>query len=181
MIWTFGWNAYRFFWKKRAWYSVPEEDEKAPLLSARITLHTANDASFKLSKAGETKKEKGSQKNIQELRDKQRFASLDTFRGISVFLMIFVQSGGGGYWFLQLSVWNGLTVADLIAPWFVFIVGVSINMAGNAMESKRMSGSQAFAHIVWRSILLFTLGLFLNNGYYYRNWTVTGHSVQPKE
>ncbi len=33
--------------------------------------------------------------------------------------MIFVNYGGGGYWFFQHSFWNGLTVADLVFPWSV--------------------------------------------------------------
>jgi len=31
--------------------------------------------------------------------------------------MIFVNYGGGGYWFFDHSKWNGLTVADLVFPW----------------------------------------------------------------
>ena len=48
--------------------------------------------------------------------------SLDSFRGISIVIMIFVNYGGGGYWFLAHSVWNGLTVADLVFPWFMWIM-----------------------------------------------------------
>jgi len=36
---------------------------------------------------------------------------------ISVSLMIFVNYGGGQYWFFKHSTWNGLTVADLVFPW----------------------------------------------------------------
>lgn len=31
--------------------------------------------------------------------------------------MIFVNYNGGDYWFFNHSVWNGLTVADLVFPW----------------------------------------------------------------
>ena len=54
----------------------------------------------------------------------QRVLSLDTFRGISIFIMIFVNYGGGGYWFFQHSPWDGLTVADLVFPWFIWIMGI---------------------------------------------------------
>jgi len=40
--------------------------------------------------------------------------SLDVFRGLSVAIMIFVNYGGGGYYFFNHSIWNGLTVADLV-------------------------------------------------------------------
>ena len=37
---------------------------------------------------------------------------------ISLTIMCFVNYGGGGYWFLDHSNWNGLTVADLVFPWY---------------------------------------------------------------
>lgn len=39
-----------------------------------------------------------------------------TFR-ISIIIMIFVNYGGGQYWFFRHSRWNGLTFADLVFPW----------------------------------------------------------------
>jgi hypothetical protein len=48
---------------------------------------------------------------------KQRLHSLDTFRGLALTIMMFVNYGGGGYWFFAHSRWNGLTVADLVFPW----------------------------------------------------------------
>ena len=44
----------------------------------------------------------------------ERLQSLDTFRGISLCLMIFVNYGGGGYWFFEHAAWNGLTFAGKI-------------------------------------------------------------------
>jgi hypothetical protein len=41
----------------------------------------------------------------------ERLQSLDTFRGMSLCVMIFVNYGGGGYWFFEHAAWNGLTVA----------------------------------------------------------------------
>ena len=35
------------------------------------------------------------------------------FRGIALAIMIFVNDGGGGYWFFEHATWNGLYVADL--------------------------------------------------------------------
>ena len=40
-----------------------------------------------------------------------RIYSLDTFRGISLFWMIFFNYGSGGYKFLQHADWHGLTPA----------------------------------------------------------------------
>jgi heparan-alpha-glucosaminide N-acetyltransferase len=41
----------------------------------------------------------------------KRLSSLDTFRGFALMLMIFVNYGGGGYWFFEHAAWNGLTLA----------------------------------------------------------------------
>ena len=43
----------------------------------------------------------------------ERLQSLDSFRGFSLCLMIFVNYGGGGYWFFDHAEWNGLTVAGI--------------------------------------------------------------------
>ena len=34
-------------------------------------------------------------------------------------VMIFVNYGGGGYSYFSHSIWNGLTIADTVFPWFV--------------------------------------------------------------
>ena len=74
--------------------------------------------------------------------------------------MIFVNYGGGGYWFFDHSIWNGLTVADLVFPWFIWIMGVSLvfSFRGRRKDSFR----QQLYQVVRRTIILFAVGLFLN-------------------
>ena len=36
---------------------------------------------------------------------------------MSIVIMMFVNDGGGDYWFFEHATWNGLTVADLVFPW----------------------------------------------------------------
>lgn len=60
---------------------------------------------------------------------KPRLRSLDTFRGLTICLMIFVNSGGGHYWWIEHATWNGLHIADLVFPWFLWIMGVCIPMS----------------------------------------------------
>lgn len=67
----------------------------------------------------------------------KRLRSLDTFRGLSVTVMVFVNYGGGSYWFFQHSTWNGLTVADLVFPWFIFMMGVSMALSFKARARAR--------------------------------------------
>ena len=58
---------------------------------------------------------------------KQRLLSLDVLRGLTVAGMILVNNGGGkvSYEPLRHSAWNGLSLADLVFPFFLFMVGVS--------------------------------------------------------
>src|SRR3954447_23445265 len=60
-----------------------------------------------------------------------RLVSLDVFRGLTVAGMILVNNPGGGatYAPLQHAEWDGWTPTDLVFPFFLFIVGVSITFA----------------------------------------------------
>ncbi len=87
----------------------------------------------------------------------QRLLSLDVFRGLTVFLMILVNSQGNQapYALLTHSEWNGCTLADLVFPWFIFIVGFSAVLS---MTQKKIT----WHLIIKRSMVLFSLGLLLN-------------------
>lgn len=88
-----------------------------------------------------------------------RLLSLDVFRGITVAAMILVNNPGDWehvYAPLLHAHWHGCTPTDLIFPFFLFIVGVSISFAMS--KSKKPS----IGKIVKRSAILFGLGLFLN-------------------
>uniref|UniRef100_A0A3Q1G1Y1 Si:dkey-192p21.6 n=1 Tax=Acanthochromis polyacanthus TaxID=80966 RepID=A0A3Q1G1Y1_9TELE len=92
-----------------------------------------------------------------------RLLSLDAFRGFALTVMVFVNYGGGGYWFFQHAPWNGLTVADLVMPWFVFIIGTSVVLAFRSMQRKGLSRLQLLRKITWRTVVLLMLGFcFLN-------------------
>eukprot|EP01111_Echinosteliopsis_oligospora_P017978 TRINITY_DN8006_c0_g1_i1.p1 TRINITY_DN8006_c0_g1~~TRINITY_DN8006_c0_g1_i1.p1 ORF type:complete len:620 (+),score=124.10 TRINITY_DN8006_c0_g1_i1:36-1895(+) len=107
-------------------------------------------------------------------KKKSRVASLDVFRGICITIMIFVNYGGGGYWFFNHSVWNGLTVADLVFPWFIFIMGVAMPLSFNAMFKRGETKVSVLRRVVRRSVILFALGLFINNGHEILTWRIPG-------
>ncbi|KAE8591306.1 hypothetical protein XENTR_v10018392 [Xenopus tropicalis] len=102
----------------------------------------------------------GEQSKVPESR---RLYSLDTFRGFSLTIMVFVNYGGGGYWFFEHAPWNGLTVADLVMPWFVFIIGTSVALAFNAMLKRGLSRCQLLYKLTWRTCILFAIGVFFLN------------------
>uniref|UniRef100_A0A8C5R243 Heparan-alpha-glucosaminide N-acetyltransferase n=1 Tax=Leptobrachium leishanense TaxID=445787 RepID=A0A8C5R243_9ANUR len=93
----------------------------------------------------------------------RRLLSLDTFRGFSLTLMIFVNYGGGEYWFFQHAPWNGLTVADLVMPWFVFIIGTSVALAFHSMSKRGVSYFQLMRKLTWRACVLMAIGVFFLN------------------
>eukprot|EP01125_Pyxidicula_operculata_P018410 TRINITY_DN6539_c0_g1_i1.p1 TRINITY_DN6539_c0_g1~~TRINITY_DN6539_c0_g1_i1.p1 ORF type:complete len:697 (+),score=149.63 TRINITY_DN6539_c0_g1_i1:1577-3667(+) len=94
-------------------------------------------------------------------KPKPRLKSLDAFRGLAITIMIFVNYGGGGYWFFDHSKWNGLTFADLVFPWFIWIMGTSMAFALKGIENPKENKMAILWKIVRRSIILFALGEFL--------------------
>ncbi|XP_067092599.1 heparan-alpha-glucosaminide N-acetyltransferase [Osmerus mordax] len=97
-------------------------------------------------------------------RPKQkRLRSLDTFRGFSLTAMVFVNYGGGGYWFFEHAPWNGLTVGDILMPWFVFIIGTSVVLAFSSMQRKGVTCVQLLRKLTWRTVVLMMIGFcFIN-------------------
>nr|XP_055025730.1 heparan-alpha-glucosaminide N-acetyltransferase isoform X2 [Misgurnus anguillicaudatus] len=92
-----------------------------------------------------------------------RLKSLDTFRGFSLTVMVFVNYGGGGYWFFDHAPWNGLTVADLVMPWFVFVIGTSVVLSFSSMHRKGVPRLQLIRKLSWRTLVLMLIGFcFIN-------------------
>lgn len=85
---------------------------------------------------------------------KTRLQSLDTFRGIAIMLMIFVNSGGGHYWWIEHATWNGLHVADLVFPWFLFIMGVCIPISLRSQVSRNIPRKTILANVAVVSAII---------------------------
>ncbi|MFC5408849.1 acyltransferase family protein [Larkinella bovis] len=94
-----------------------------------------------------------------------RLISLDTLRGFTIAAMLLVNFPGDGqhvYHPLQHTTWNGLSFTDLIAPFFLFIIGVSIVFAySKRLESGAPKGG-LYRRIIVRSLKIFAVGMFLN-------------------
>ncbi|GGE93732.1 acyltransferase family protein [Hymenobacter cavernae] len=92
-----------------------------------------------------------------------RLVSLDVFRGITVMAMILVNNPGDWghiYAPLEHAKWHGCTPTDLIFPFFLFIVGVSLVYALGAVRQKTENHGRAMARIARRAAVLYGLGLF---------------------
>ncbi|HEY9726682.1 MAG TPA: DUF5009 domain-containing protein [Chroococcales cyanobacterium] len=104
---------------------------------------------------------------------RKRLISLDVFRGIAITGMILVNMAGvaeQAYPSLVHADWNGCTLADLVFPFFLFIVGVAIAFS----FSKYIEGNKPTPAVYWRivrrSLILFALGLLLN-GFWNYDWS----------
>lgn len=82
---------------------------------------------------------------------------------LSIVLMIFVNSGGGGYSWIEHAAWNGLHLADIVFPSFLWIMGVCIPLSIKAQLGRGIGKGRICARIVWRAIKLFAIGLCLNS------------------
>jgi predicted acyltransferase len=89
-----------------------------------------------------------------------RLASLDAFRGLTIVGMLLVNNVALDKATPQQLVhagWNqGVHVADLVFPWFLLIVGLSIPLSQTAQDFKRILG---------RSAVLVFLGCVLDSSY----------------
>lgn len=95
----------------------------------------------------------------------KRLLSLDAFRGFTIAAMILVNNPGSWsnvYSPLLHAEWNGLTPTDLIFPFFLFIVGVSIALAFKKHVDSGSKKSTLYKKIFFRSVKIFLVGLVLN-------------------
>ncbi|HEV7350828.1 acyltransferase family protein [Telluribacter sp.] len=93
---------------------------------------------------------------------KQRYYSLDVFRGATVAFMILVNNHAGPQTFSPLlhAKWHGLTPTDLVFPFFLFAVG---NALAFVMPRFQEAGDGAFwKKVLKRATLIFLIGLFIN-------------------
>ena len=102
--------------------------------------------------------------SAQPAESAARLVSLDAFRGMTIALMILVNTAGGfpgSYWPLQHAEWNGWTPTDMVFPSFVWIVGLSLTLSlGKRLNAGASPGSLVPA-ILRRALILYLLGVFL--------------------
>jgi heparan-alpha-glucosaminide N-acetyltransferase len=106
---------------------------------------------------------------VTETSKAQRVIAIDLLRAITMILMIFVND----LWSLQgVPAWlehvapgvDGIGLSDVIFPAFLFIVGLSLPFAIDARRLKGDSTNELIMHVIWRSVALLVMGVFLVNG-----------------
>ena len=94
-----------------------------------------------------------------------RLVSLDVFRGLTIAAMVLVNNPGTWssiYWPLEHAEWNGWTPTDLVFPFFLFIVGVSITLAFARRVRQGAVQRALYLKVIKRAAIIFGLGFFLN-------------------
>lgn len=92
-----------------------------------------------------------------------RLLALDVFRGMTIFFMIIVNTPGSWtyvYAPLRHAKWDGCTPTDLVFPFFMFIVGVSMAISYAKFEA----GPQKvwISKVISRGLKIIVIGLLLN-------------------
>ena len=104
-----------------------------------------------------------------------RLVSLDVFRGLTIAGMVLVNNPGTWssiYWPLEHAEWHGWTPTDLVFPFFLFIVGVSITLAFGRRVEEGSIKRDLYLKVIKRTAIIFGLGLFLNGFPYFQLGTI---------
>jgi len=99
-----------------------------------------------------------------------RLLSLDIFRGATIAAMILVNDPGDWayvYHPLLHAEWHDWTPTDLIFPFFLFIVGVSLAFSFAGRIARGATPRALYLHSLQRAGIIFGLGLFLNGFPYF--------------
>ncbi|XOV94072.1 MAG: DUF5009 domain-containing protein [Bacteroidota bacterium] len=96
-----------------------------------------------------------------------RILSIDIMRGLTLFLMLFVNDlyvDGVPTWLVHsAAAVDGMGLADWVFPGFLFMVGVSIPYAIAARKKKGESMFQILGHVLLRTISLLSIGVLMYN------------------
>ena len=92
--------------------------------------------------------------------EQKRFISLDVFRGMTIALMILVNTPGSWSYVyppLRHAQWHGLTLTDLVFPFFLFIVGTAMMFSFSKYDFCRTK--EVYQKIAKRTAIIFLIGL----------------------
>jgi predicted acyltransferase len=90
-----------------------------------------------------------------------RLLAIDVFRGLTITAMILVNNPGSWqhiYAPMRHAQWHGWTLTDLIFPFFIFIVGMSIQLSGQRLLAMGITHKKIIQQALLRSFKLLLLG-----------------------
>ena len=93
----------------------------------------------------------------------QRYLALDVLRGLTIALMILVNTPGSWssiYSPFRHAAWHGFTITDLVFPTFLFVVGNA--MSFSMRKFRGMNDADFLKKVGKRTLLIFLIGLFLS-------------------
>src|SRR5262245_6701367 len=94
-----------------------------------------------------------------------RWDALDVLRGLTIMLMLLHLAPGSwefNYSFLVHAKWEGGTLIDMVAPAFLFCIGVAMPLSLERRSQKGATRGALARHVITRALLLVAIGLFLN-------------------
>ncbi|KAH9658248.1 DUF1624 domain-containing protein [Citrus sinensis] len=141
----------------------PINNDANDQLVIQISKSTSAPANEKLERDPLLPPSNSNSKQTRPQHQQRRLISLDVFRGLTVALMILVDDVGGILPAINHSPWNGLTLADFVMPFFLFIVGVSLALTYKNFPCKVVATRKAIP----RALNLFLLGIFLQGGFFH--------------
>ncbi|CAM3675187.1 DUF5009 domain-containing protein [Deinococcus saxicola] len=95
-----------------------------------------------------------------------RLTALDAWRGLTVLLMLLVNNvalGGRTPYQLVHAPFGGLTLTDLVFPWFLLCAGAALPFSLAAMTRSGVVGWVRVRRLVTRAVLLYLAGAFLTS------------------
>src|SRR5690606_17646058 len=99
---------------------------------------------------------------------KLRVRAIDIMRGLTLFLMLFVNDlyePGVPKWLVHTKGdFDGMGLADWVFPGFLFMVGMSIPYAFKSRRNKGETDTQLIFHVILRTLSLLFIGVLMLNG-----------------
>lgn len=95
----------------------------------------------------------------------RRWDALDVLRGLTIMLMLLNLSPGSwahNYGFLVHAPWDGWTLIDMVAPAFLFCIGVAMPLSFERRSTRGDSRGDLLRHVITRGGLLVAIGFGLN-------------------
>ncbi len=92
---------------------------------------------------------------------KERLISLDVFRGMTIMLMILVNNPGSWQYVyppLEHASWHGCTPTDLVFPFFMFIIGVSL---GFSIQKFNLPDGAFLKKAIKRGLIIMLIGYLM--------------------